>query len=242
MRHLLALATCFLTITAVRADDAYVPEPGFTSLFDGQSLAGWKVGENAELFTVSDGMIKMKCQPPMQAPAHLFYVGDFHHHTFTNFDLRVDVMTFPGANSGIYFHTRYQESGWPNHGIECQVNQSHSDWRRTGSLWGVYNLSWGPETPPADNHEPVILLNPPPVTDNAWYTQEIIYVNGHVTVKLNDRAVLDYDMPDADHEHKLPTGFTWMPEGTFALQGHPPLPGKASQAWFKNIRVKVLPD
>ena len=70
----------------------------------------------------------------------------------------------------------------------------------------------------------------------------MIYVNGKITVKLDDKTVLEYDMPQADAEHKLPTGSTWLPKGTFALQGHPPLPGKGSKACFKNIRVKILPD
>ena len=93
-------------------------------------------------------MIVMEC-PTNRGPAHLFYVGDVNQHDFKNFDLKVDVMTFPAANSGIYFHTKFQEAGWPKRGIECQVDNSHSDWRRTGSLWGIRNISWGPETPPA---------------------------------------------------------------------------------------------
>jgi hypothetical protein len=47
---------------------------------------------------------------------------------------------------------------------------------------------------------------------------------------------------DGDVEHKLPGGMTWLAEGTFALQGHPPMPGHISKACFKNIRVHVLPD
>jgi hypothetical protein len=35
---------------------------------------------------------------------------------------------------------------------------------------------------------------------------------------------------------------TWLPRGTFCLQGHPPMAGQISKACFKNIRVKVLPD
>jgi len=236
-------ALCVLlsaTVVSLAADTE--TEPGFVSLFDGKTLDGWKVGENANLFEVHDGVIQMECSGSKHAPGHLFYVGDVNGHVFKNFDLKVDVMTFPYANSGIYFHTQYQESGWPNHGLECQVNNSHSDWRRTGSLWGVKNISWGPETPGADNKEPVEILEKPAVVDNEWYTQEVIYVNGAVTVKLNGKTVLEYTIPDADKEHKLPTGNTWMPEGTFALQGHPPLPGKGSKACFKNIRVKVLPD
>jgi hypothetical protein len=47
---------------------------------------------------------------------------------------------------------------------------------------------------------------------------------------------------DADAEHKLPSGNTWLPEGTIALQGHPPMPDHISKACFKNIRIKTLPD
>ena len=88
---------------------------------------------------------------------------------------------------GIYFHTRNQEADWPTCGIECQVDDSHGDWRRSGSLYGVKNLSRGPETPPAKNKEMVTILPKPPVTDNVWYTQEVIYQAGLVTVKLGHR-------------------------------------------------------
>jgi len=224
------------------AADAAQPEEGFVSLFDGKTLDGWKIGQNADVFQVHDGLIVMECPATTHSPAHLYYVGDVNHHDFKNFDLRVDVMTSPKANSGIYFHTRYQEANWPKLGIECQVNNSHVDWRRTGSLWGVRNISWGPETPPAKNKEMVTILEKPPVTDNVWYTQEVIYVNGLVTVKLDGQTMFEYTMPDADTEHQLPTKMTWLPRGTFALQGHPPMRDHISKACFKNIRVKVLPD
>src|SRR5690242_2534414 len=81
------------------------PEEGFVSLFDGKTLNGWKVGDNADLFQVRDGMIVMECPATNNKPAHLFYEGEVNAHNFKNFDLRVEVMTFPGANSGIYFHT-----------------------------------------------------------------------------------------------------------------------------------------
>ena len=245
MKLFFSVLSVLLVVATVLAADVPAEngtESGFVSLFDGKSLDGWKVGENANLFHVQDGMIQMECSGTKHGPAHLFYVGDVNGHTFKNFDLKVDVMTFPYANSGIYFHTQFQEAGWPNHGIECQVNNSHSDWRRTGSLWGIKNISWGPEAPSADNKEPVEILDQPAVTDNTWYTQEVIYQNGAVTVKLNGKTVVEYAVPNADTEHKLPTGNTWLPQGTFALQGHPPLPGKGSKTWFKNIRVKVLPD
>ena len=104
-------------------------------LFNGKNLNGWKVGENASTFTVEDGMIKVAGEV-----AHLFYVGEVNEHNFTNFEFKASVLTKPGANSGIYFHTKYQESGWPDHGYEVQVNNSQSDWKRTGSLYGIVDI------------------------------------------------------------------------------------------------------
>ena len=241
-KSLLAAALVLLPLSGVFAADTPQTEEGFVSLFDGKTLDGWKVGKNANVFQVHDGMIVMDYPATDQGPAHLFYDGTVNGHTFKNFVLRVEVMTFPYANSGIYFHTKYQESEWPRRGLECQVDNSHSDWRRTGSLYGLRNISWGPETPPANNPEVVTILPKAPVTDNVWYTQEVTCQNGLVTVKLNGQTMIEYQIPQAELEHKLPTGMTWMPQGTFALQGHPPLAGKGSKACFRNIRVKVLPD
>src|SRR5438045_3019692 len=95
---------------------------GWVPLFDGKSLTGWKVGSNASTFSVDSGMIVAH-----GSTAHLFYVGEVKQHNFKNFEFKADVMTTPGSNSGIYFHTEYQESGWPSKGYEVQVNNSHSD-------------------------------------------------------------------------------------------------------------------
>jgi hypothetical protein len=231
-----------LPIVAPFAADTAKPEEGFVSLFDGKTLDGWKIGQNANVFTVKDGMIVMEYVAGDQGPAHLFYMGKVNEHSFKNFDLRVEVMTFPCANSGIYFHADYQESDWPKRGLECQVDNSHVDWRRTGSLYGIRNISWGPETPPANNKQMTTILPKAPVTDNVWYTQEVIYQNGLVTVKLDGKTMFEYRMENADTEHALSTGAIWLPRGTFALQGHPPMAGKGSKACFRNIRVKILPD
>ncbi len=242
MKFLLTAALILLPATVSLAADVPQPEEGFVSLFDGKTLDGWKVGENANVFQVRDGMIVMECPATTHSPAHLFYAGDVNHHDFKNFDLKVDVMTYPKANSGIYFHTKYQEAGWPKFGIECQVDNSHIDWRRTGSLYGIRNLTWGPEKPDANNKENVTVFSKPPVNDNVWYTQEVVYQDGLVVVKFDGKTVLQYKLPDADVQHKLPTGMTWLPRGTFCLQGHPPMPDSISKACFKNIRIKGLPD
>jgi len=128
-------------------------------------------------------------------------------------------MTTPGSNSGIYFHTQYQESGWPSKGYEVQVNNSHTDWRRTGSLYAVQDV------------KEVY------VKDYEWFTEDIVVKGKHVVIKVNDKVVVDYTEPNnvqrpADMAGRL------ISSGTFALQGHDP----NSKVYFKNIVVKVLPD
>src|SRR3546814_14245441 len=100
------------------------------SLWDGKTLNGWKASEHPGSFSVENGTLKV------DGPrAHLFYVGDVADSDFTNFEFKAKVKTAPSANSGIFFHTAYQEEGWPSKGYEVQVNQSHRDWRKTGSLY-----------------------------------------------------------------------------------------------------------
>ncbi|MBN2314983.1 MAG: DUF1080 domain-containing protein, partial [Sedimentisphaerales bacterium] len=111
----LTLLTCCLFLSSSQL--ALGQEDGWISLFDGKSFNGWKVHENKDTFSIRDGMIVV------DGPrGHLFYVGPVNNANFKNFELKVDVMTKPNANSGIYFHTEYQDSGWPAKGYEVQVN------------------------------------------------------------------------------------------------------------------------
>jgi hypothetical protein len=186
----------------------------WVSLFDGKSLDGWKVGNNAATFSIENGTIRVNGDV-----AHLYYDGEVQQHHFKNFELKIDVMTTPGSNSGVYFHTQYQENGWPQKGYEVQVNNSHTDWRRTGSLWGIQDIK---ETY---------------VKDNEWFTMHIKVKGKKVTVSINDKQVLDYTEPEnvqreEDQKERL------ISSGTFALQGHDP----KSKVYYKNIWVKTLGD
>jgi len=183
------------------------------SLFDGKSLAGWKVGENASSFKVEDGAIVVN-----GPRGHLFYDGEIMNHDFKNFEYKAQVMTFPRANSGMYIHTKYQEKGWPSKGYEIQVNNSHTDWRRTGSVYGIQDLK-------------DVFVN-----DNEWYTEHIIVEGKRIRVKINDKTVMDYTEPD-EVGQKIEEGRK-ISSGTFALQAHDP----KSKVMYKDIMVKVLPD
>jgi hypothetical protein len=182
-------------------------------LFDGKTLTGWKVGENASTFTVDSGMIIAHGDV-----AHLFYNGNVQNHNFTNFHFKAEVMTTPGSNSGIYFHTAYQEKSWPSKGYEVQVNNSHTDWRRTGSLYAVQDV------------KEVY------AKDNEWFTEEIIVQGKKVTVKVNGKVVVEYTEP-ANAQRPADMNARMLSSGTFALQGHDP----NSKVYFRNLQVKVLP-
>jgi hypothetical protein len=200
------LITCSVTVA-----DQPKTETGFVSMFDGKSMDGWKVTEeNPDAWTVEDG--KLKCAGKR---SHLFYVGD--GVPFKNFHFKSEVMTTPGSNAGIYFHTKYQKSGWPKAGFECQVNVSHGDPKKTGSLYDVINV--------AD----------PGVQDNEWYTQEIIVKDKNVKLIVNGKTLVDYTEQEGQKPHDR-TFARLIDEGTFALQAHDP----KSVAYFRNLRVKKL--
>lgn len=187
---------------------------GWISLFDGKSFNGWTVGNNASSFKVDSGMIIVN--GPV---AHLFYTGEVKNHDFKNFEFKASVMTMPGSNSGIYFHTQYQERGWPQKGYEVQVNNSHTDWRRTGSLYAIQDVR--------EVH----------VKDNEWYTEYISVQGKRVIIKINDKTVVDYIQPDSVTRPRGMRG-RLISSGTFALQGHDP----NSRVYYKDIMVRVLPD
>ena len=187
---------------------------GWISLFDGKSLQGWKVGANAQTFAVNDGAIVVNGNV-----AHLFYDGTVQQHLFKNFEFKADVMTLPGSNSGIYFHTVFQQSSWPQKGYEVQVNNSHTDWRRTGSLYAVEDIK--------EVH----------AKDREWFTEHITVQGKRITVRINNKLVVDYTEPDNVKREEGMAG-RLVSTGTFALQGHDP----QSKVFYKNIMVKILPD
>ncbi len=78
------------------------------------------------------------------AASHLFYDGPLNNHMFRNFELRLDVMARNRSNGGVYVMTEYQEKGFPGKGFEIQVNISHTDRIRSGSIYHVMDLSVHP--------------------------------------------------------------------------------------------------
>ena len=195
-------------------ENAGHPIPGqylkgeWVSLFDGKTLNGWVANETDDTFSIVDGMIKVNGDR-----SHLFYNGSVGNHNFTDFEFKAKVMTENNSNSGIFFHTKYQESGWPIHGYEAQVNNSYDiDPRRTASVYGF-----------DDNTEITF-------PDYEWMEYYIKVEGKRVIVKINGQVITDYTEPD---KHK---NTRRLSSGTFALQGHDP----ESTVYYKDIFVREL--
>lgn len=204
MRHAWVLAACLAVAAPAGAEE------GWVSLFDGKTMNGWKASENKESWKVENGALV--CFGPR---SHLFYVGD--DKPFVNFEFKAEVKTTPGSNAGIYFHTQYQETGWPKYGFEAQVNNSHKDPKRTASLYGVVDVLQAA------------------AKDDEWFTESITVQGKRIIIKVNDKVLVDYVEPEGK---KAGADFTRvLDKGTFAFQAHDP----QSKVFFRNVQVKRLP-
>ncbi|UCF16223.1 MAG: DUF1080 domain-containing protein [Phycisphaerales bacterium] len=184
------------------------------SLFDGETLNGWRASENKDTFSVKDRMIVV------DGPrSHLFYVGPVNGANFKDFEFKADVMTKPISNSGIYFHTEYQPSGWPAKGFECQVNTTHSDRKKTGGLYAVQDV-----------------IDDAPSVDNQWFQYYIKVEGKHVIIKIDGETTVDWTQPE-DYTPPRDMPGRVIGEGTIALQGH----DAKSVVYYKNIMVRVPP-
>ncbi len=168
MRILSAVLMAGLLAVAAPAQD------GWKKIFDGKTLDGWKASENAENWTVEDGAIVGR-----GGRSHLFYMGE----VCTDCEFKATVMINNDGNSGMYFRAEFGP-GWPK-GYEAQVNSSHRDPKRTGSL---YNF--------VDVLEQL-------VPNDTWYTQHIIAKGNRIVIKVNDKVVVDYVDEKNTHQKGL---------------------------------------
>jgi hypothetical protein len=98
---------------------------GWTPLFDGSSLDGWRISDDGN-WSVEDGVIIGQGKT-----SHLFSPrGDY-----TNLEVRGRFKISDGGNSGFYFRTTFGP-GWPA-GYEAQINSTFSDPQKTGSLYAI---------------------------------------------------------------------------------------------------------
>lgn len=177
-----SLLTALCIVVALPALCPAGEADGWIRMFDGKSLEGWKASERPENWKVEDGAIVGRGDR-----SHLFYMKE----QCENCEFKVTVKINKGGNSGMYFRAEFM-TGWPN-GYEAQVNNSHKDPKRTGSL---YNF--------VDVREQLI-------PDDTWWTQHVIANGNHIVIKVNDKVVVDYVDEKTTHS-----------KGNLALQQHDP--------------------
>jgi 3-keto-disaccharide hydrolase len=197
---------------------------GWVNLFDGATLSGWNAAEHPDAWTVRDGTLSCNGER-----SHLFYVGPVEQAQFRDFEAEIEVRTHTGANSGVYFHTAWQDSGWPAQGFEMQVNNhqphfagdsgdAYIENKKTGSLYGIRNT-----------YKAL-------ARDNEWFTLKLRVQGPRVRIHVNESLVVDYLEPDGDIAGLTPP-LPKLGTGTFALQCH----DGRSQVQYRRIAVHPLP-
>jgi serine/threonine protein kinase len=139
------------------------PPDGFVSLFNGKDLTGWQLPSGGTgKWKVQDGAIVS--DGPM---SYLFSQrGDYQ-----DFHLRAEVQINDGGNSGLYFRIQ-KASGRPK-GYEAQINATHQDPQKTGSLYGIEKIR-------DQLHKP-----------DEWFTLDVIAEGEHIIIRVNDKKVVD---------------------------------------------------
>ncbi len=189
-------------------------------LFDGKTLNGWKAPVHPDSFKVVDGQIV--AQGPY---AHLYYTGPVNNADFKNFELSLEVLTRPGADSWILFHTAFQPSGLLANGLRVKI----ANGRLNSWLGGSY--------PRTGSLLPYRIVYKQLVPDNEWFRLNILVRGKQVRVRVNDMLVVDYIEPDKPFETDL--GFMGtLGHGRLALQTN----FAPDPICFKNIRVRPRPD
>lgn len=184
MRRTLMLALVVgLTPALCGADDKKDDSKGWVQLFNGKDLTGWKTHpKDKAVWEVKDGVLFGTGQK-----GHLFSDRD----DYENFHYRVEARINDKGNSGQYFRSQFGPA-FPK-GYEAQINSTHRDPVKTGSL---YNF--------------VKVLNTP-VKPDEWFTQEVIADGNHIIIKVNGETTVDF--VDEKNTYK---------KGHFSLQQHDP--------------------
>ncbi|MCM0041641.1 MAG: DUF1080 domain-containing protein [Algoriphagus sp.] len=196
----------------------HAQEPGFVSLFDGQSLTGW-VG-NKTSYHVKEGMIVI--EPKGEGGGNLYTAKEYG-----NFVLRFEFQLTPGANNGLGIHAPL-EGDAAYVGKEFQILDNEAEkyaglqvYQYHGSLYGVMPARRG-------------FLRP----TGEWNQQEVRITHPYVTVILNGEVILEGNYLEASQFGTLDKK---EHPGLSRSRGHIGFLGHGDLVRFRNIQIKELP-
>ncbi len=197
---LLFVAAIALTTTATAQDEKW------TSLFDGETMDGWEVvGKKDGTWAVKDGALSGNGAPSMLVNTS---------GPYKNFRYRAEIKISDGGNSGMYFRTTRKPTF--SDGYEAQIDSTHKDPIRTGSIYGmchVYKQHVKPDTWFKYEVE---------VRDDVWRRRDLT----RIKVIINGEELYEY----MDFEKTFK-------EGHFAFQHHDP----GSIVHIRKVEVMKLP-
>jgi hypothetical protein len=217
------------------ASPAQTAEPGFVSLFDGETLNGWTINclpkdkkLAAKAWTVDDGTILANS---IGHTEH-FYILLATEKEYGDFILRLRIQVERGVtgNSGIQIRSRYNpETGWME-GPQIDINPPQPEW--TGKLWNE-----GPGPHRWLSNEPIEGFKFFYADEgDGWNDMEITARGTRIKSVLNGVTVVDYDgsgVLDDELHKKHRVGM----KGVIGLQLHSYHQLKLR---FKDIRIKAL--
>jgi Domain of Unknown Function (DUF1080) len=201
----IGLASSLLALPAA-ADDKKGEGEGWVQLFNVKDLTGWKTHPDDKAhWEVKDGILTGSGSDV----GHLYSErGDYE-----NIDYLIEARINDKGNSGQYFRAQFM-AGYPK-GYEAQINSTHPDPIKTGSLWGYGDAATVKE-----------MLVPP----DTWFTQEVIARGNHIIIKVNGKTTVDF----VDKKNTYT-------KGHLALQHHGSTDGVDTVVQFRKIAVKELP-
>jgi hypothetical protein len=189
---------------AVPADQGFVP------LFNGKDLTGWKTHPDARAkWAVESGYLT--ASGPV---GHLFT----ERSDYENFIFRIEARINDGGNGGQYFRAAFGP-GFPR-GYEAQINATHRDPIKTGSLYPGFDAAM------TQGQRDRLIIKEAPHKANEWFTQEVTAVGNHMTIKVNGKTTVDY--VDATNAYR---------KGHLVLQHH----DVGSRLEVRKVEVKELP-
>jgi Domain of Unknown Function (DUF1080) len=203
----IALAALPLAQAGDKKTDA---EAKWVDLFNGKDLTGWKVHpDDKAKWEVKDGAIVGSGRA-----GHLFSErGDYE-----NFRYRMEAKINDKGNSGQYFRAKFAKAFPP--GYEAQINATHSDKVRSGSLYADARDNY------TDEEKKQTLIYDQLIQPDTWFTQEVIADGNHIIIKLDGKTTVDF--VDTKNRHT---------KGHFAIQQHDP----GSTVSVRKVQVIELP-
>lgn len=159
---------------------------GWVAVFNGKDLDGWKISyggkgnEQNSTWKVVDGVIVGEGEV-----SHLFTPRD----DYVNFEAKSEIMISDKGNSGFYFRTKFGP-GFPA-GYEAQVNATHGDPVRTGSVYNHVKIF-------KQLHKP-----------DEWFSYHLKVQGNRIWVTVNKELLYEY----VDHAKTYS-------KGHFAFQQH----------------------